>query len=979
MKQLFSILTLLVCINAFAQQPELPLGSPYQNSIQRGNFKKALILPKGTAPTLNSATDSVGAAFYNTTTKHLNVFNGNAWDDPSGLSVNTIADLNVVGDKLKPINVKGFYALYDGGGGTFLWDDTSTATPIIGMIIQVTGITTGRWKRIVTYPLNIKWFGAKGIGIPGYKQDSVAILASINYLKSKGGGELYFPKSNSYYGWNGQGITLGDNIEIFGDGAGITEIKHVNPESAVSYFPGVIFFTTSYATDNGHNPIAKAPKYPIYDAYKGQEFLKLRNINDTVHFPAGKILLAGSHIFYHHGDVGKIRLAQSDINSVVRVALDTLFTKFPISQDITADTGYAKIYDVNSGTTSSPQLGTDFMSQNISIHDITLSQANNNLITNQPFATAFINAPPIGLGGTLNSNYYNILFTGGAIFGGNLFGHVNFHDNIINGSRKLFDYGFNSCENNYYNVKWTRNRINPADTTKETGFMYINDNNHEFHIWNVNASGNWNGTNMIKIGPSASNIYIENVRYVISGYNNNNAAAIDISEDDSLTQCKDIFIKDFTVKVDTIGRWIDITGNSGSDTNRLIQFDKLTFLGYPNKDSSNNGIRINNGGTVRINDIYAEGVDTFKTYGATSNLSRYYNLKLKGTILNLKYPTNFKVYETKNAGGGIYLGSSMYFTDANNLIVGTNTDSLVSSAKNTAIGNSGFRNQNNVVSSTSLGFQALSGAASQHNDSTTAIGTNAFNQAGSTVKNGVALGVAAGANNNGNRNTFIGTLANATNATDSNAVALGYNAKTTKSNQLSVSDSIQYLRLGKIEYKVPLTAPTTNQVLTATDNSGTLQFQTPNPAPSIVRLTTNDTMLTAGLSAVLSQAVTGGKSYFFKAILWTGCSTANGLKFAVNVSGAGATLASGYVTGVNTALTSTKWLRLPDVAGTSVAGSFNNAAISTGTVLIEGFFSTTNNGSITIQSADQTGGDTSVIYAGSTLMLTQVTDATVLP
>lgn len=58
------------------------------------------------------------------------------------------------------INLQGFYAANDGGGGLFYWSGSSTATCDSGTIIKATSITTGRFIRV--YPagsVNASWFG----------------------------------------------------------------------------------------------------------------------------------------------------------------------------------------------------------------------------------------------------------------------------------------------------------------------------------------------------------------------------------------------------------------------------------------------------------------------------------------------------------------------------------------------------------------------------------------------------------------------------------------------------------------------------------------------------------------------------------------------------------------------------------------------------------------------------------------------------
>ena len=84
--------------------------------------------------------------------------------------------------------VGGYYADGDGGGGDFYWDAASVEADNGGTIIQVTGITTGRWKRIYNGAVNVKWFGAKGDGVT---DDSVAIQSAV--LATSKNNALEFP------------------------------------------------------------------------------------------------------------------------------------------------------------------------------------------------------------------------------------------------------------------------------------------------------------------------------------------------------------------------------------------------------------------------------------------------------------------------------------------------------------------------------------------------------------------------------------------------------------------------------------------------------------------------------------------------------------------------------------------------------------------------------------------------------------------
>ncbi|WP_416040460.1 hypothetical protein [Acinetobacter lactucae] len=140
--------------------------------------------------------------------------------------VESINDLN----NLNPQNgdivfVKGYHAPNQSleqnpyrGGGEFYWEATSTATPNGGTIFQVPGVNIGRWKRVDCSQITVEMFGAKG---DESYDDRPAFQNAIDYLRSKGGGELVVPKPIRGYRWKTYDPTNSACLVINKDDEGI--------------------------------------------------------------------------------------------------------------------------------------------------------------------------------------------------------------------------------------------------------------------------------------------------------------------------------------------------------------------------------------------------------------------------------------------------------------------------------------------------------------------------------------------------------------------------------------------------------------------------------------------------------------------------------------------------------------------------------------------------------------------------------------
>lgn len=149
---------------------------------------------------------------------------------PAGLftllpwSVETIYDLRNLSQNLAAytvVEVLGYNAKGDGGGGMFWYDPTSTDTPDGGTIFEPYAPIGGRWFRQSTSnPTNVRWFGATG---DGTTDDTSAFVAAVAYFAGRGGA-LYCPAGN----YSIDTITLTAGVNLYGDGVDNTVLTQRN-------------------------------------------------------------------------------------------------------------------------------------------------------------------------------------------------------------------------------------------------------------------------------------------------------------------------------------------------------------------------------------------------------------------------------------------------------------------------------------------------------------------------------------------------------------------------------------------------------------------------------------------------------------------------------------------------------------------------------------------------------------------------------
>jgi pectate lyase-like protein len=134
----------------------------------------------------------------------------------------TMADLRAL---LAPtaatiVHLLGYHTPSDGGGGVFRWDALSTLPDDGGLTIIPNGSTTqGRWRRVTSGPVDIRWFGASPDA--SSSQNSGSIQKAIDSLPGSGGTVL-FP-AGVYRVANAIRV-LRNKVSLIGEGAGATTL-----------------------------------------------------------------------------------------------------------------------------------------------------------------------------------------------------------------------------------------------------------------------------------------------------------------------------------------------------------------------------------------------------------------------------------------------------------------------------------------------------------------------------------------------------------------------------------------------------------------------------------------------------------------------------------------------------------------------------------------------------------------------------------
>lgn len=429
--------------------------------------------------------------------------------------------------------------------------------------------------------VNLISYGAKGLGVSSLKEDTTALHNAISYLNKKKGGVLYIPSPPKFYAFAGDGIFVGDNIEIYGDGKGKSEIRNVSPLSG-KFLRGPIFLFSTYgAIDKTSVFQSGIGHYPVKPARSGESVLYLTDKNHAQKLYVGEVVGLGSGKFNHSEAKERSRYRNFELNEITSIKDNIVSFKFPFTVELLyykEVNEYPVIVNINNSQSNNSQLGIkNGTSKNIYIHDMSFSQAETDEITNTPLT----NELKYGLsgiwqpGGAFNSTFKNLYVDSYGGLDGNMFNRCNFSNIELVAEKKFIDFGYGAANDTIHDIIFRFQNSEASDFA--SSFIIINDGTHNINMYNVEASGDWDGENFILLS-QAKGITMHDINISFPKYRKDNQA-IQISDKDDGTS-RDINLYNIKITANTVGKFLRIKGNETNvDPNSNINISNAVFKG----------------------------------------------------------------------------------------------------------------------------------------------------------------------------------------------------------------------------------------------------------------------------------------------------------------------------------------------------------------------------------------------------------------
>jgi hypothetical protein len=454
--------------------------------------------------------------------------------------------------------------------------------------------------------INLKNFGAKGLGVASLKEDTAALHKAIAYLNARGGGKLYVPDPPKFYAFAGNGIFVGNNIEIYGDGKGKSEIRNVNPLSG-KFLRGPILLFSTYGPNNDQGIFQSGvEQYSIADAKMNDTKVVLKDAGNAAKLFAGEVVVLGAGVFNKFNEAkskSTSRFHQMELNEITSINKNEITFKYPFSVNLKTQAGAAPvIMNINNTQSLNRQLGIkNGSSKNIFIHDMSFSQAQTDEINNKPFDAEVFGNGETGLsgiwqpGGAFASVFKNLKISCYTSLGGNMFTRCEFSNIDVEAKKNLFDFGYGASNNVVHDIKWTL--MEGAASSFSTSLIIINDGTHNITMYNINASGNWTGENLILLN-QANHINFHDMVLNFPQYSANNTAISIGDKEGSIS--RDITLSDISINVASIRQFLSVgTDKASTNEDRNIKLTNLTFTGNISENNNENNFAAQGGNPLK--------------------------------------------------------------------------------------------------------------------------------------------------------------------------------------------------------------------------------------------------------------------------------------------------------------------------------------------------------------------------------------------
>lgn len=411
--------------------------------------------------------------------------------------------------------------------------------------------------------VDVRWFGAKGLGVSSLSADTTAFRAAFKYLKQVGGGRLYVPTSPKFYAFSGAQYVIPDNCEIFGDGKGKSIIRNVQPTTQ-KVVPGAIFLMSTFGATNGQGLFQSGLtnyKYTIKDANKGDTYVVLTDITKASALYVGEVIAYGANIFAHGNDSSRLRYANCEQNRISKINRDSIFFDNQIAVPLKKDASNTLpvLINLNNNNQPATAFGSDVVlhtTQNVYIHDLTIQQAQRDEVADTSISLRLsgIFQP----GGGYNCTFSNIQIDAYNGIVGNLWAHCEFAYIDIYEERHMLDFGFDSYDIDVHDINYFFKNSDASDFS--ASLLILNDCCHKIKVYNVSASGDRSDNNICLLD-NVWDIDLYNFNIDLPNYRSNNSIFL-ISGDSSFASYN-INAHDWKVRVDSVGVFLRI---SQSDT-----------------------------------------------------------------------------------------------------------------------------------------------------------------------------------------------------------------------------------------------------------------------------------------------------------------------------------------------------------------------------------------------------------------------------